>query len=161
MNELRIFIIALVAVVVGFVGAWMVFGSRVAKLADENNTLRQQTGQLIQQLDSGKFDPSKLIGRWATTVEKARTGKIELIVDFHADGRVMWESASNGEMHPIAEGTWNFRSPGEIDFDLVIVNERSPDRGKKRATLATVRESTPSCLVLDVEGGEWVFLRTS
>ena len=161
MNELRIFIVALLAVVVGFAGAWMVFGARAAKLADENNVLRQQTGQLIQQLDDGTFDERKLLGRWATTVEKARTGKIELIVDFRNDGSVTWQSASGGQVHSIAEGNWIFHSPGEIDFDLLIVNERSPDKGRRRTTLATIREATPSCLVLDVEGSEWVFLRTS
>jgi hypothetical protein len=161
MNELRIFIIALLAVVVGFAGAWMMFGTQAAKLASENDVLRQQAGQLIQQLDDGQFSQRRLIGRWATTVEKARSGKIELIVTFNDDGSVAWESASGGQRHPIAEGQWKFQSPAAIDFDLLIVNERSPDKGQRRSTLATIRDATPSCLVLDVDGSEWVFLRTS
>lgn len=161
MNEIRIFIIAIIAVVVGFAGAWMVFGGRAAKLADENNVLRAQTGQLIQQLDSNQFDPRKLVGRWVTTVERTRSGRVELIVDLRDDGKAIWESASGGAMHPIADGQWKFESPAAIDFDLLIVNERSAEKGKRRTTLATIRESTPSCLVLDVDGTEWVFLRTS
>lgn len=160
MNELRIFMIALVAVVVGFAGAWMVFGTRAAKLADENDLLRQQTGQLIQQIDDSRFDQRKLIGRWATTVEKVNTGKVELIVDFRADGNVAWQSASGGKTHPIAEGNWQYSSPGTITFDLLIVNPRSPEKGKRRSTTATIRDATPSILVLDVDGSEWVFVRT-
>jgi hypothetical protein len=161
MNDLRIFAVAIIAVVVGFAGAWMVFGGRAAKLADENHVLREQTGQLIQQLDNGQFDPRKLVGRWVTTVERSRIGKVELIVDLSDDGKAVWQSASGGALHPIADGQWKFQGPAAIDFDLLIVNQRSTEKGKRRTTLATIRESTPSCLVLDVDGTEWVFLRTS
>jgi hypothetical protein len=161
MNELRIFTVAIIAVVVGFAGAWMVFGGRAAKLADENNVLRAQTGQLIQQLDNGQFEERRLVGRWGTTVERTGTGKVELIVDMHDDGTAVWESASGGQLHPIANGKWTLQTPDAIAFDLLIVNERSAEKGQRRTTPATIRESTPSCLVLDVEGTQWVFLRTS
>lgn len=161
MTELRIFLVALIAVVVGFAGAWMVFGARATKLAEENDLLRRQSGQLIQQLDQTQFDERRLVGRWSTIVEKSRLGKIELIVDLRPDGSVAWQSAASGKTNPIADGRWKLQSPQEIAFDLTIVDEHSPDKGQERSTLVTIRESTPSCLVLDVDGGEWVFLRTT
>lgn len=158
MNELRIFIVALLAVVVGFAGAWMVFGSRAAKLASENQVLREQKGQLIQQLDRDNFDPRLLVGRWATTVEKSDRGKVELIVELRDGGIATWQSSTPAGIEPIAEGKWKFRAPSDIDFDLLIVSPRSPDKGQRRTTLATIRDATSSLLVLDVEGTEWVFV---
>ncbi len=162
MNDLRTAIVGFVAVAVGFGGAWMVFGSRAARLEEENNILRdRQRSQVVQEIGNSPSDSRRLlVGRWATTVDKSRVGRIELIFELREDGSVFWESSAESQSTMIAEGDW--RLDGEnIYFDVIIVDESSPEKGLEKSTIAEVKELTESCLSLIVDGDNWSFHRTS
>jgi hypothetical protein len=167
MNELRTAIVGLVAVVVGFAGAWFVLGARSAQLAKENDDLRRH-GHQARPVDvnpsSDLGDPAslqrKLIGRWATVVQKSRLGRINLIFDLQTDGTVRWESTTGSEATEIASGAWKLE-PGGIHFAVTIVDPRSPDKGLQRATTAKIVDLIGACLTLEVDGVEWEFFRTT
>ena len=160
MNDLRTAIVGIVAVTIGFAGAWMVFGARNAQLTEENSVLRQQTGQLIQQIDDQPNPEALLVGRWATMVDKTRLGKIELIFELREDRSVRWESIHANKVTDIARGTWKLVDHG-IHFAVTIVDERSPEKGQKKTTIATIKELGQTCLTLEVDGAEWVFHRAA
>ncbi len=162
MSDIRTAIVGFAAVVIGFAGAWMVFGGRAAKLERENIVLRQQQrGQLTQQLNETPADPSKqLIGKWATTVAKSRLGRAELIFELRDDGSVVWRSVQEQKFTEIAVGTWTLDGD-QLSFVVTIVDDRSADKGQQKTTVARIKELSSSCLSLEVEGDEWAFHRTT
>ena len=162
MNDLRTAIVALVAVVVGFAGAWLVFGARTADLIEENKVLRGQRGHLIQQTenDSPTDQAHLLVGTWSTTVEKSRLGQIDLVFDLQDDGDVVWRSVSDAKSTTIAQGKWKVLDDG-IHFAVTIVDDRSSDKGKSRTTVAQIKELGKSCLSVVVDGTYWSFHRLS
>ncbi len=161
-NDLRTAAVALVAVVIGFVGAWFVLGARATQLAADNDTLRRQAAQLIQQIDDTRAPRGEedLLGRWATTVEKSRLGKIELIFEMHRDGSVVWESVSDKKQRQIASGKWRLEG-GDIHFAVTVTDEQSPEKGRSRTTVAHIEELTADCLTLIVDGDKWSFHRVA
>lgn len=162
MNDLRTALVAFLAVVAGFTGAWLLFGARTAQLAEENTSLRQQTSQLIQQLDGPPQRPDDvaLLGRWSTIVEESRLGEIELVFELQENGEVLWESLAQGKSKVIADGRWTLEGD-KIHFAVTIVDEESPESGQQKATTAIIKEITEAGMVLDVNGVEWSFHRNT
>lgn len=162
MNDLRTAVVGLFAVVVGFAGAWMVFGGRAARLEEENSVLRdRQRNQLVQEIDSSSGESRRmLVGRWATTIDKSRLGRIELVFELREDGSVLWQSLNDQEFTTIAKGKWRLEDE-DIHFTVTIVDENSPDKGEENTTVARINELTAGCLSLIVDGDNWSFHRAS
>lgn len=160
-NDLRTAVVALFAVVVGFVGAWFVLGARATQLAEDNEALRRQAA-LIQQIADARppRGEEQLLGRWATTVEKSRLGKIELIFDMRGDGSVVWQSVSDKQQREIASGQWRL-DRDDVHFAVTVTDEQSPEKGRSRTTVASIEELTTDCLTLIVDGDEWSFHRVA
>ena len=138
----------------------MVLSSRVARLAEENDTLRQQTGRLIQQINDARPGQDGLIGRWATTVEKSRLGRIELVFELHQDGSVVWQSVREKQQNEIAVGQWRL-DRDSVHFAVIVTDAGSPEKGRQKSTVAAIKELTTRCLTLIVDGDEWSFRRVA
>jgi len=165
MNDLRTALVAFVAVVVGFVGAWLVLGSRMGRLEDENRQLRAQTTQTtgsVQQRDTTQpaLSEERLVGSWATTVERSAQGRTELILRMREDGAVIWESRSGGRRREIARGNWRLED-NALHFAVTITDDASAEQDREKTATAVVSELGGNYLMLLVDGKDWSFRRAS